>query len=145
MSRTNLSLVVGCDPDTRFPSYALLRDRELQAIRYETGGPRVRPPMPREALVVVERQFVVPGSRVPPADIIELSWAAGECSMHFDRCEKVSVNRWKGQTPKRVCHGWVMDELSDAEKYVLVGLSKTQWVEVLDAVGIALWRVGRLK
>lgn len=138
--------VVGIDPDTSCPSYAYVRDGQLQSVHYERGGPRVRPPYPREVLAVCEAQFVDRGGRVPDKDILALAWAAGESSMHFDRCERIAPSRWKGDVPKATMQTWVRAALNESERFVLAKY-KQQYIlrEVLDAVGIALWKVGRLK
>lgn len=140
------SHVVGCDPDTQFPSYAYLRDSELQSVLYQVAGPRVAPPYPRSATCVIEAQFVrMAGSKIPVQDILDLAWAAGECSMHFDSVQRVKPGVWKGNVPKNIHQEWVKDTLNEQERAVLAGLPKYKLVEILDAVGIALWRVGRLR
>jgi hypothetical protein len=135
--------LVGCDPDTEHPYYAYFRNRELQSI-HKAESPRIAPPYPRDAVLVIEKQFIAPGRSVSN-DILDLAWAAGECSMHFDTVEKYSAIRWKGNVDKAVHQAWVDAELSDQERFVLRGLGKVALKEALDAVGIGLYRLRRMK
>lgn len=137
-------LTVGCDPDTTAPAYAFFRGTELHSVTYERGGPRAAPLYPRTATLVIETQFIRPGRSVS-SDILDLAWAAGECSMHFDHVIKVSPARWKGNVDKSTQQEWTQLALRDAEKYILRGLPKYQLRELLDAVGIGLWYLRRLK
>ncbi|UCC71347.1 MAG: hypothetical protein JSV86_13245 [Gemmatimonadota bacterium] len=70
--------------------------------------------------------------------------------------EKVAPEAWKGQVPKKVHHGRILDRLSLSElecvKPYRGGFGKRGVVgdhpnlkEVMDAVGIGLWRCGRLQ
>ena len=138
-------MIVGCDPDTSAPSYAYFVNGELQSYTHETRGPRVRPPYPREAVIVVELQFIDRHGRVPDQDILDLARAAGESSMHFDQVQWVTATRWKGDLSKAQTRAWIDSVLTDQEKYVVRGLPKKVLHEVLDAVGIGLWKVGRLR
>lgn len=144
LKRSTLQDVVGCDPDTSHPTYAYVRARELQSIHW-ADNPRARPPYPRETLLVLEAQYLAPDSKAPTKDILALTYAAGQCSMHFDVCEEVTPIRWKGNTAKSTHQRWIWEEMSDAERFVCKGLPKYKLVEVLDAVGLAFWAVGRLR
>lgn len=150
-----LPLLVSCDPDTKRPSYAYFVRGDLQSV-HMARSPRESTPYPRQALLVIEAQYMsLTGKKIGPGqyqqiradDILSLAWAAGECSMHFDTIERVSPLVWKGNTPKDLHHGWVESELTDAEKFACgIGKrSKTQLREIFDAVGIGLWKLGRLR
>ncbi len=147
--------VVSCDPDTKKPSYAYFVGGGLQSVCM-TASPRQAPPYPRETLLVIEAQFLsLVGKKIGPGqyqqiraeDILNLAWAAGECSMHFDTAQRVSPATWKGSVSKEIHHEWVHAVLSDQEKFACgIGKrSKTQLREILDAVGIGLWKLGRLR
>lgn len=144
IKRSTLQDVVGCDPDTAHPTYAYVRARELQSIHW-AESPRVRPPYPREVLLCLEAQYLAEGGKAPPKDILALTYAAGQSSMHFDTCEEVTPIRWKGNADKANHQRWTWTEMSEAERFVCKGLPKYKLVEVLDAVGLALWAVGRLR
>lgn len=142
---TPLPRLVSCDPDTTAPTYAYFQGGELVSVTHELSGPRVAPPYPRELLVVIEAQWIDRASQVRDRDILSLAIAAGQSSMHFDWCEWVSPMSWKGNTSKAVSHAWVREVLSDAERAVLVPFRKKVLPEALDAVGIGLWKLGRMR
>jgi len=71
---------------------------------------------------------------------------AGRCG---GRVTTVHPMRWKGAVPKRIHQSRIRDELSEAERAVLeAGTAKVRGAlkhNVLDAVGIGLWGVGRMR
>jgi hypothetical protein len=135
--------LVACDPDTDRPFYAYFKSGELQSV-FHAKSPRDPPPYPREAVFVIETQFIRPGKSIS-SDILDLAWAAGESSSHFDVVEKYSAIRWKGNVDKSIHQEWVKAELKECELYVLRGLGKVLLKEALDAVGLGLYRLRRMK
>jgi hypothetical protein len=101
--------------------------------------------LPSGARALIE----IPESRggrtnTPTDDLIKLALRAGEfggyCHAAGASVEYVKPSRWKGTTPKKICHERVRAELSRAELSLLVGRSIDCW----DAVGIGLWDLGRV-
>lgn len=100
-----------------------------------------------------------------PNDQFKLAHAAGAAFAALSRLPAAEMgmfvvpSKWKGTVPKLPHHrrmltklGWkwteagtgknaycVPTEFIDAPSYDLAKITKTQWPEVLDAIGIALW------
>jgi len=51
---------------------------------------------------------------------------------------------WKGQLKKHVCHARIDLALTPGERKIIPKLAKTYLHNMLDAVGIGLWYLGRL-
>lgn len=56
----------------------------------------------------------------------------------------VKPSAWKGAVPKDVHQVRVLNELTSAERIALADLSKTKRHNMIDAIGLGLWSVGRL-
>lgn len=93
---------------------------------------------------------------VDPADLMELAGFVG-ClcgSVHgrltHNQPAVVLPEQWKGGTPKEICHSRVRQRLIYAGEQGNLTLTEREvrrgaLHNVLDAVGIGLWRLGRLK
>ena len=94
--------------------------------------------------IVVELPRSYPGSRVNPGDLITLAYRAGQvvgrCRGAFTKVRTLFPADWKGQTPKRVMNQRVLARLDEAERAAVAMMDHN----VLDAVGIGLWHLGRL-
>lgn len=77
-----------------------------------------------------------------PNDLLPLAAVAGAVAalVPVATIEVVSPARWKGQVPKSVMVERVKTRLSRAEIAFAADISADGW----DAVGIGLWKVGRL-
>ena len=108
------------------------------------------------ARAVIEGQEIHRGGRfgkVSPATIIRLAQSAGMVAGVLQAITQAPVefvlpSVWKGGVPKGPHQERIVNALFPKEKEVLdVGLSrikaKTHHSEVIDAVGIGLWAVGR--
>lgn len=96
--------------------------------------------------VLVEKPRIYPYERKrQPNDLIDLSFAAGSCTLLGRGISVVLPYEWKGQTPKDVCHRRIMERLGVEELLVvrngLVGVPASYQHNVLDAIGIGRWRV----
>jgi hypothetical protein len=137
---------VAFDPGVKYLAWALfsfgkLRKADLYRGDFDNLLLRVGS-LRSAALAVVEcptRNF-----GVPEKDICELCRAAGEIGIQFDEREYVSPSEWKGQVPKTVHHPRILTRLTDEERAVIPE-GKTARKHILDAVGIGLWRLGRMK
>jgi hypothetical protein len=103
---------------------------------------------------VVERPMIYPGGRqkARPADIIKLATRAGEWGgavrAWFNvEPEYVEPHGWKGSVDKDVHHARVWAKLTGAEQAVVSaaakGVAKGKLHNIIDAVGIGLFAVGR--
>ncbi len=133
------SIICGCDPDTKIASYAWVVGSRLVRVEHQDSPfRRIR----RSGHVVIEDQAVY-SARVRPQDIIRLAQAAGACAMSFDSHEFVSPMVWKRGMDKKRHHAWLETQMSSDELALLAPYNKTQRKELLDAIGIAFWKVGR--
>lgn len=87
-----------------------------------------RAPSPRDA---VQKLVGVIGA-------LSVTFAKSNTEYYFPR-------QWKGQVPKSVMHRRILGRLSDEEKAIIPGLAASKLHNVLDAIGIGLHHVGRLK
>lgn len=76
-------------------------------------------------------------------DLVDLAFAAGRITANYTNVRKVLPREWAGQVPKAIRHRKLLAKLSDAERAVLEGWSKSQLVDILDAVGIGLYVLNR--
>jgi hypothetical protein len=87
-----------------------------------------------------------------PNDLIEVAITAGFCSgvlqPYIEHVEYVTPQQWKGQQPKAVNHNQTLVRLAPEELEALNRCKarvskKSKMHNVLDAVGIGLWKLGR--
>ena len=132
--------------------------REM-AIELGMEGPHHR--LAGESTLIVESQELHLGHRSAPKDIIRLAQVAGAILGAFGISPKtsmlVSPSTWKGQVPKeihqaRVCKklGWDFEAMSDhvrpAQKHWdgFTVHKPSDWKHLMDAVGLALWGLGKV-
>lgn len=117
------------------------------------------------APIVIEKPQVYPHTGAKEAnDLIDLAIMVGEYKRELgpDGVELVRPHAWKGNTPKHVHHnrvrrvllppeltllGPALEYLAACEK-ATEGLRKPptgRWHNLLDAVGLGLWKLGRLR
>lgn len=108
-----------------------------------------------ERVCVVEFPQAYPGpkSKQDPNDILRTAYRCGELANPFRRLgfevEEVYPNGWKGTADKKLTLERVLDRLSEGEKSLLEqakpakSRSKLLDHNMIDAVGIGLWRVYR--
>jgi hypothetical protein len=94
-------------------------------------------------LVVVECPEYQKARRVNPNDLITLALRVGRWQARVERsggkCELVRPSEWKGLVPKRIHTARTLAKLSREERLLVDGARH----DVIDAVGIGLWRLGR--
>ena len=88
------------------------------------------------------------GLRVPANDLIAVQAVGCVYAARMAREVKLVLPRtWKGNVPKRIHHPRIRAALSPDERDILqIGLDtapKGHHKEILDAVGIGLWALGR--
>jgi hypothetical protein len=101
--------------------------------------------------VVIERPHSAK-TKAPVRDVITLAIRAGEWGGRLRELlgvepEYVEPATWKGSTPKDISHARTWAKLSPDERVVLAkageGVAPSKRHNVVDAVGLALWAVGR--
>lgn len=101
--------------------------------------------------VFVEKPQVYPHQKLKgnPNDLIDVALAAG-CIAEMARANGCVVQfvlprRWKGQRPKDVDNQVTFEHMLPHERVLLsrCGVTKNKRHNVLDAIGIGLWKLGR--
>lgn len=104
-------------------------------------------PGPYGIPVVCEVPQKYTGSPVDMKNLLTLAFTAGYLvsSMQPSKLTRVFPREWKGQRPKNVDNKWTLRLLSDQERHILEvsNIPKAKMDNVLDAVGIGLWQLGR--
>ncbi len=82
-----------------------------------------------------------------PNDLIDVAIVGGMAAqaIDFGIFEDVTPRKWKGTRPKKVCNKLTLDTLDDGELevYRSIDVFASLRHNVLDAIGIGLWRLGR--
>jgi hypothetical protein len=119
------------------------------------GFPRVT--IACASLVIERPQIYSPKvSKADPDDIITLAMRAGKAVQYFlDRglnesnVLEVKPATWKGQVKKEVHHARILKALLHEEVLLLTAflepVAKAKRHNVLDAVGLGLWALGRIR
>lgn len=110
-------------------------------------------PVTADRRAVIELPQVYPGRRQKgdPNDLIEVAAAAGAVgallSAHGLAVRFVRPRDWKGQRPKDVDHARTRAILHASEleivERVCAGVPRAHRLDLMDAVGIGLWSLGR--
>ena len=142
--------VLAIDPagDAARSGWAYYRDRALAICGI--GWP------PYSAdVVVVERPQIYPMAQQKgdPNDLISVALFAGRLVQSIARQDTMVIQihprMWKGQVPKPVHNRRVIKQLSASERVVYAhgtkGIAPKKVHNVIDAIGIGLWRLGRVR
>ena len=97
--------------------------------------------------VAVEYPQQYARSPTPRESVQKLVGVIGALAATFrdSETEYYLPRQWKGQVPKPVMHRRILGRLTEAEQGVIPDLAASKLHNVLDAVGIGLHHVGRLK
>lgn len=96
-------------------------------------------------VLYIERPQVYPRSKTNPNDLITLAIQVGRIIERVGLpTQTVLPREWKGQVPKGVMCRRITQALTPQERALLPGLPPSKLHNVLDAVGIGLWKKGRL-
>jgi hypothetical protein len=102
--------------------------------------------------LIIEQPIVYPRAKSRPNDLITLALCAGELKgrLHREgrRAEYVKPFEWKGQVPKKKHQPRIWAVLDEREHALLLRetgkVLEGEGHNIVDAVGIGLWRLGRL-
>lgn len=98
-------------------------------------------------VLLIELPFVYPGARdEDPNDLIQVARAVGQWEQSTAGCGRivhVYPRTWKGQVPKKIHTARTLAKLTSSERGVLPELPASKLHNVLDAVGLGLWLLGR--
>ena len=99
-------------------------------------------------VVRIERPQIYPHSKGDPNDLIDIAIFCGEAAYAFRayEVEFVLPHAWKGSVPKKVMTDRILNRLTAVERQIVeaCGCPKSKIHNVLDAVGLGLWRLKRL-
>ena len=105
-------------------------------------------------IVIIERPVVYRrGGKGDPADLISVAIVAGAAACTFGRgtwteTKFVEPRTWKGSVPKNIHNERIIDRLDDEERKILKDRLVKAPVKlihnVIDAVGIGLYQLGRI-
>lgn len=103
-------------------------------------------------LVVIEQPRWYPREReVDYNDVLDLAVLVGELKGYFggDACRKIELvapRTWKGSVPKPIHNRRVLAKLTAEELAVLPKRPRAKTLDsnMVDAIGIGLWRLGRV-
>lgn len=98
-----------------------------------------------EPSVIIEEPTIYPHSKARPADVMALQLKVGQLKGRFEaigcQVELVQPRTWKRQVPKPIHNIRTLKALSDAERRIAKGKRH----DVIDAIGLGLWKLGRMK
>jgi hypothetical protein len=151
-------MLIAVDPGVRKAGVAMFDDGELAAawlvrgdgpcetafrVRVEIGNRIVRDVV---NLLVIEKPQVYLEVKIDNNDLIDLSVMVGAVAGNFSSVRFVLPREWKGQVPKDVMINRIKERLSSEERdRVELPNEKKAQADVWDAIGIGLYRIGRLR
>lgn len=126
-------------------SYAVFVDGVLRDCAYRDPDATWDPDVVVVEIPQVYQQRKQKGN---PNDLVQLAFTAGLALRHISyvnepSLETIRPRAWKGTRPKHVCNKITLNALTEEEKARIPDLPKTKLHNVLDAIGIGLWRLGR--
>jgi len=96
-----------------------------------------------DAELVVEHPQVYLRSPGDPDDLLALALVVGGVLTLHEGGDLVRPREWKGQVPKKIMVARILKQLSDEEQALCKRVKDNH--NVLDAVGIGLWRLKRFR
>jgi hypothetical protein len=94
---------------------------------------------------LIEEPTIYPHSKARPADVMALQLKVGELKGRFEavgcKVDLVQPRTWKHSVPKPIHHARISKALTDAERRLAEGARGDTW----DAIGLGLWKLGRMK
>jgi hypothetical protein len=104
---------------------------------------------PDQAIIEIPRVYPFKHQKGDQNDLIGLAVQAGICiaaASPFCQVQEVHPQEWKGQRPKKVDNEHTLKMLYspiETDIFFGSGIKKSERHNVLDAIGIGLWRLGR--
>lgn len=118
---------------------------KLECVSYTT--PRLGDGFFTDHLIVeVPQIYAGHKARGNPNDLVAVAFEAGRIAGLANTYEKVSPRQWKGTIKKEVMLRRILSKLADEELAIIkgLGLPPSKEHNVIDSVGIGLWKLGRL-
>lgn len=145
--------MIAIDPGSRCPGFAVFSNKVLIH-----GGTEWRAAwLEYNDELVIEKPAIYPHSKARPNDIITLAISAGRLAQQAGAKKETWVlpRSWKGSIPKTrktadyIIYKRIMNNLSDTEGQTLAWMLGVVAVadenNIIDAVGLGMYHLGRLK
>lgn len=120
-------------------------DGALELLTYEVPNPHESRYMDH---MIIECPQIYMGHKMKgnPNDLIKLAFEAGRIASLANTYEIIKPRDWKGTIKKEVMLRRILSKLKDTELAYLksLRLPPSKEKECIDALGIGLWRLGRL-
>jgi hypothetical protein len=109
------------------------------------------PPVPEWdpvlAVIEVPRIYPMGKGKGDPNDLLTLALSVGDLRGFYQRrgmrVRLVTPRQWKGTAPKDIHNRRILDNLNEHETEVLPSLAKSKAHNMIDAIGLGLWVLGR--
>ena len=133
--------ITAIDPGNHMQAWALFLNKKMIDCVYTEDVRAIR----YGRRIVVELPQVYSQGKGDPNDLIQVAFAAGRCVGKGKFFETVLPGQWKGQVPKKIHNRRVLAKLTPEEHVVLDAAEVRPSLRhnIIDAIGIGLWRVKR--
>ena len=137
--------LLAVDPGKHFCGWAFFVDGVLHSCGLDVPD-EIALLMHAERLVI-ELPQIYRASRTKgdPNDLIDVALVVGQIMASFTDVTLIKPRAWKGTVKKEVMTARIESKLTDAEKALIPRLSISLRHNVVDAIGIGLFSLGRLK
>lgn len=141
-------ILLSVDPGVNSSGLAFWRGDKLAQVEFmaPTGGHFDGPTIDN---LIIELPQVYQGraQKGDPNDLVNLAFEVGRIVATLDiPFETVKPRQWKGTVKKEIMLKRILSKLTNEELLLIkgLGLSKSQEHNCIDAIGIGLWKLGRL-
>lgn len=152
--------LVSIDPGLNGCGFALWKSAKLIQATYVPNTPKGdfktmraallpfghdRPFISVELAIELPQVYVASRSKGDPNDLINLAMLVGYLAASFKNFSLYKPHAWKGQVPKDIMEDRITKRLDAKEQANLERVPKSLAHNMIDAIGIGLHHLGRLK
>lgn len=147
--------LIAIDPGTEQAGFALFEDEQLvvaELVR-EKGSTKEQRAWKvacklgdlcvPDCDLVIEHPQIYARSTSDPDDLLALALVVGGVLSLFKGGEIVRPRTWKGQVPKKIMTNRILKQLDEKERLLCSKVKDNH--NVLDAIGVGLWKLKRLR
>lgn len=141
-----MTLLLAIDPGN-CTGFAWFRGDELLECGVTTVDAPTMSLRPDRLVVELPQVYDAAHSKGDPNDLIGVAVQVGRWVERYRGLESIRLVKpatWKGQVPKEIHHGRILRKLALREQGVMPSLPKTKAHNMLDAVGLGMWALGRM-
>lgn len=142
-----LSIDPGRDTGWAFWVDGYLTECGLTSVEADNCRAKYLFPWVDETIIELPQVYRAAQSKGDPNDLIKVAVEVGQWKERAKkaRCTLVHPAEWKKQVPKDIHHNRVMECLYTYERGKIPPLPKTKAHNVLDAIGLGLWYLKRMR